>query len=173
MEKNTISNIQKNSGIKWHDAKTDLPEKGKFVLGYDKQYNIYRIVAWDGMFWQDGSFDWDNIDYWAELPEVIVDNKKENKMYVSKDGKFSSEYSHEVDAYEREQRRPYVEEYKKRLDELVNYVKENELFLKPVEYCYGDFSEMVLFLLFRKDNADEYIIKREDDHWSDAKVGDF
>ena len=29
----------------------------------------------------------------------------------------------------------FVEEYKKRLDELVNYVKENELFLKPVEYC--------------------------------------
>lgn len=93
--------------------------------------------------------------------------------YISNDGKFSSEYSHEVDAYEREQRRPYVEEYKKRLDELVNYVKENELFLKPVEYCYGDFSEMVLFLLFHKDNADEYIVKRENDHWDDAKVGDF
>lgn len=35
--------------------------------------------------------------------------------YISNDGKFSSEYSHEVDAYEREQRRPYVEEYKRDL----------------------------------------------------------
>lgn len=93
--------------------------------------------------------------------------------YISNDGKFSSEYSHEVDAYEREQRRPYVEEYKKRLDELVNYVKENELFLKPTESSYGDFSRMVLFLVFHKGNVDEYRIRTRNDNWDTLRRGDF
>lgn len=67
-----MSNIKRNWAIKWHDAKTDLPEEGGFVLGYDKENKIYSVVSWDGVFWQNRFFDCFDIDYWTELPEVII-----------------------------------------------------------------------------------------------------
>ena len=62
----------KKSAIKWHDATTDLPEEREFVLGYDKENKIYSVVSWDGVFWQNRFFDCVDIDYWTDLPEVII-----------------------------------------------------------------------------------------------------
>ena len=54
-----------------------------------------------------------------------------------------------------------------------DYVKENELFLKPVKSSYGDFSRMVLFLVFCKDNIDEYRIRTLHDNWDSLQRGEF
>lgn len=93
--------------------------------------------------------------------------------YVSDDGKFESESRWKVDEYEREQRRPYFEEYKKRLNELVDYVNENKAHLEPCECSFRDFNRMVLFLLFRKDEADAYEIENYNSSDGGWKVGDF
>lgn len=67
-----IENIQKKSAIKWHDATTDLPEEREFVLGYDKENKIYAVVKWDCVDWSDDNEVCYNVDYWTELPEVII-----------------------------------------------------------------------------------------------------
>lgn len=102
----------------------------------------------------------------------LVEKEEIITKYVSDDGKFTSESRYRVDEYEREQRRPYFEEYKKRLDELVNYVNENKSHLKGCECSFYEFSRMVLFLLLRKDKANAYRIKDYDSD-SSWKVGDF
>ena len=33
---------------------------------------IYSVVSWDGVFWQDRFFYCVDVDYWTELPEVII-----------------------------------------------------------------------------------------------------
>lgn len=98
--------------------------------------------------------------------------EKEVTKYISDDGKVSSESYYLVDRYEQEQRRPYFEEYKKRLDELVNYVNENKSHLETCESTFYEFSRMVLFLLLRKEKANAYRIEKydSDNSW---KAGDF
>lgn len=54
-----MSNVKKNLGIKWHNTKKKLPERDKYVLGYDYYGQTYAVVSGDGVDW-------------TELPEVII-----------------------------------------------------------------------------------------------------
>lgn len=58
--------------VQWHDAKTDLPDDRRFVLGYDKENKIYSVVSWDGVDWVDDNYICYNVTHWAELPEVSI-----------------------------------------------------------------------------------------------------
>lgn len=73
-----MSNIKRNSAIKWHDAKTDLPNEGRFVLGYDKKNKIYSVVSWDGVFWRDRFFYCVDIDYWTDGKDFMGENTMSN-----------------------------------------------------------------------------------------------
>ena len=66
--------------IIWHDAKKELPELNKnvsaypeYVLGYDCHNQTYAVVSWDGTDWSDDNCICYNVDYWAELPKIKVE----------------------------------------------------------------------------------------------------
>lgn len=55
--------------IVWHDAKKELPELNKYVLGYYYDSQNYVGVSWNGVNWSDGHWIYYNIDYWTALPK--------------------------------------------------------------------------------------------------------
>lgn len=59
--------------IVWHDAKKELPERNKYVLGYCASDNIYAVVKWDYADWSDDNEVCYNVDYWAELPKIELE----------------------------------------------------------------------------------------------------
>lgn len=59
--------------IVWHDAKKELPERNKYVLGYCASYNTYAVVKWDYADWSDDNEVCYNVDYWAELPKIELE----------------------------------------------------------------------------------------------------
>ena len=59
--------------IVWHDAKKELPERNKYVLGYCASDNTYAVVKWDCVDWSDDNEVCYNTDYWAELPEIKLE----------------------------------------------------------------------------------------------------
>ena len=59
--------------IVWHDAKKELPELNKYVLSYDYYDQTYIVVSWDGIDWSDNIGDYYNVDYWAELPKINLE----------------------------------------------------------------------------------------------------
>jgi len=71
----TAKNLTKRGyqKIVWHDAKKELPECNKYVLGYCASDNTYAVVSWDGVDWFDSEEICYNIDYWAELPKIEVE----------------------------------------------------------------------------------------------------
>ena len=71
----TAKNLTKRGyqKIVWHDAKKELPERNKYVLGYCSSDNTYAVVKWDCVDWSDDNEVCYNVDYWAELPEIKLD----------------------------------------------------------------------------------------------------
>jgi hypothetical protein len=59
--------------IIWHDAKKDLPECNKYVLGYCASDNTYAVVKWDYVDWSNDNEVCYNVDYWAELPKIELE----------------------------------------------------------------------------------------------------
>ena len=59
--------------IVWHDAKKELPERDKYVLGYCASDNTYAVVKWDCVDWSDDNEVCYNVDYWAELPKIELE----------------------------------------------------------------------------------------------------
>ena len=59
--------------IVWHDAKKDLPECNKYVLGYCASDNTYAVVKWDYVDWSNDNEVCYNVDYWAELPKIELE----------------------------------------------------------------------------------------------------
>lgn len=59
--------------IVWHDAKRELPERNKYVLGYCASDNTYAVVKWDCVDWSDDNEVCYNVDYWAELPKIELE----------------------------------------------------------------------------------------------------
>ena len=59
--------------IVWHDAKKELPECNKYVLGYCSSDNTYAVVKWDCVDWSDDNEVCYNVDYWTELPEIKLE----------------------------------------------------------------------------------------------------
>lgn len=59
--------------IVWHDAKKELPERNKYVLGYCASDNTYAVVKWDCVDWSDDNEVCYNVDYWAELPRIELE----------------------------------------------------------------------------------------------------
>lgn len=59
--------------IVWHDAKKELPECNKYVLGYCASDKAYAVVKWDCADWSDDNEICYNIDYWAELPKINLE----------------------------------------------------------------------------------------------------
>lgn len=55
--------------IVWHDAKKELPNRLKPVLGYNVAHQAFVVVFWDGVDWSDENDICYNVDYWAELPK--------------------------------------------------------------------------------------------------------
>lgn len=92
--------------------------------------------------------------------------------YISDDGKFESDNQYDVEDYEEEQQKPYIEEYRKKLAELHNWVTENKDRLYTGKNYSGTLDQMVLYLLLRDNNAkDCYVdVYSDDGGW---KVGDF
>ena len=59
--------------VVWHDAKKELPERNKYVLGYCASDNTYAVVKWDCVDWSDDNEVCYNVDYWAELPKINLE----------------------------------------------------------------------------------------------------
>lgn len=59
--------------IVWHDAKKELPERNKYVLGYCTSDNTYAVVKWDCVDWSDDNEVCYNVDYWTELPKINLE----------------------------------------------------------------------------------------------------
>ena len=59
--------------IVWHDAKKELPERNKYVLGYCASDNTYAVVKWDCVDWSDDNEVCYKVDYWAELPKINLE----------------------------------------------------------------------------------------------------
>lgn len=59
--------------IVWHDAKKELPERNKYVLGYCASDNTYAVVKWDCVDWSDDNEVCYNVDYWGELPKIELE----------------------------------------------------------------------------------------------------
>lgn len=66
--------------IIWHDAKKELPKLNKYVsayseyvLGYDYYNQIYAVASWNGTDWSDVNGIRYNINYWAELPKINLE----------------------------------------------------------------------------------------------------
>lgn len=58
----------------WHNAKKELPERLKYVLGYNVFYQTFAVVKRDWCAWFDANGTGYNIDYWTELPKLIVED---------------------------------------------------------------------------------------------------
>ena len=71
----TAKNLTKRGyqKIVWHDAKKELPERNKYVLGYCASDNTYAVVKWDCVDWSNDNEVCYNVDYWAELPEIKLE----------------------------------------------------------------------------------------------------
>lgn len=71
----TANNLSKlgYQKIVWHDAKKELPERNKYVLGYCASDNTYAVVKWDCVDWSDDNEVCYNVDYWAELPKINLE----------------------------------------------------------------------------------------------------
>ena len=71
----TAKNLTKRGyqKIVWHDAKKELPECNKYVLGYCASDNTYAVVKWDCVDWSDDNEVCYNVDYWAELPQINLE----------------------------------------------------------------------------------------------------
>ena len=106
------------------------------------------------------------------IERKIVPEYQTIYKYVSDDGKFMSESQYEVERYEKEQQKPYIEEYKKKLAELHDWVTENESHLYTGKKYSGTLDQMVLYLLLRDNNAKDCYVEvySDDGCW---KVGDF
>ena len=59
--------------VVWHDAKKELPERNKYVLGYCASDNTYAVVKWDCVDWSDDNEVCYNVDYWTELPKINLE----------------------------------------------------------------------------------------------------
>lgn len=59
--------------IVWHDAKKELPERNKYVLGYCASDNTYAVFKWDYADWSDDNEICYNVDYWTELPKINLE----------------------------------------------------------------------------------------------------
>ena len=59
--------------IVWHDAKKELPERNRYILGYCASDNTYAVVKWDCVDWSNDNEVCYNVDYWAELPEIKLE----------------------------------------------------------------------------------------------------
>ena len=59
--------------IVWHDAKKELPEHNKYVLGYCASDNTYAVVKWDCVDWSDDNEVCYNVGYWTELPKIELE----------------------------------------------------------------------------------------------------
>ena len=59
--------------IVWHDAKKELPECNKYVLGYCASDNTYAVVKWDCVDWSDDNEVCYNVYYWTELPKINLE----------------------------------------------------------------------------------------------------
>lgn len=66
-------NEQGYQKIVWRDAKKELPERNKYVLGYCSSDNTYAVVKWDCVDWSDNNEVCYNVDYWTELPEIKLE----------------------------------------------------------------------------------------------------
>ena len=60
--------------IVWHDVKKELPERNKYVLGYNTSDNTFAVVQcvdikWGYVGWYDENEVRYDIDYWIELPK--------------------------------------------------------------------------------------------------------
>lgn len=93
--------------------------------------------------------------------------------YISDDGKFESENRYDVERYEKEQQKPYIEEYKKKLVELHNWVTENEGHLYMGKDYQGTLDQMVLYLLLRDNNAKDCYVEMYSSDGDSWKQGDF
>ena len=71
----TAKNLTKRGyqKIVWHDAKKELPERNKYVLGYCASDNTYAVVKWDYVDWSNDNEVCYNVDYWAELPKINLE----------------------------------------------------------------------------------------------------
>ena len=71
----TAKNLTKRGyqKIVWHDAKKELPECNKYVLGYCASDNTYAVVKWDCVDWSDDNEVCYNVDYWTELPKIEIE----------------------------------------------------------------------------------------------------
>ena len=71
----TAKNLTKRGyqKIVWHDAKKELPERNKYVLGYCASDNTYAVVKWDCVDWSNNNEVCYNVDYWAELPQINLE----------------------------------------------------------------------------------------------------
>ena len=71
----TAKNLTKRGyqKIVWHDAKKELPERNKYVLGYCASDNTYAVVKWDCVDWSDDNEVCYNVDYWTELPKINLE----------------------------------------------------------------------------------------------------
>ena len=93
--------------------------------------------------------------------------------YISDDGKFESESYSKVERYEKEQQKPYIEEYKKKLAELHDWVTENKSHLYTGKKYSGTLDQMVLYLLLRDNNAKDCYVDTYSSSGDSWKVGDF
>ena len=93
--------------------------------------------------------------------------------YISDDGKFESDNQYDVEDYEEEQQKPYIEEYKKKLAELHNWVTENKDHLYTGKNYSGTLDQMVLYLLLRDNNAKDCYVDIYSSGGDSWKVGDF
>ena len=107
------------------------------------------------------------------IERKIVPEYQTIYKYVSDDGKFMSENQYEVERYEKEQQKPYIEEYKKKLAELHNWVTENESHLYTGKKYSGTLDQMVLYLLLRDNNAKDCYVDTYSSGGDSWKVGDF
>lgn len=93
--------------------------------------------------------------------------------YISDDGKFSSEFSNDVEEYEQKQQEPYIKEYKTRLSELHKWVTENKEYLYTGKDYAGTLDEMILYLLLRDNNAKDCYVDTYSSGGNSWKEGDF
>jgi len=59
--------------IVWHDVKKIEPERLKYVLGYCAEDGTFAVVKLDNTNWSDDNEICYNVDYWAELPKIKIE----------------------------------------------------------------------------------------------------